>query len=700
MYSEATRRKALDRAIANNQPAMSGAIQLVQEEDEQQQKGFLIYLPVYKQLDPGSTTKKRRSLIKGTVYAVFRAGDLISNILGTRFTEIDVKVYDGTEPDSLALLFDKEPNYTLAEQKDNLKTSKIINVAGQPWLIKIGALPEFGYDTSFAPVLLIGGLIISILLSFVMASMADARQSAYLKQVITDNATAAIFILDKKGRCTFMNPAAELLTGYESQELDGQDWHQYLHYQYPDGSFFPKSESSIYKILNSRKSLYNHEDVFYKKSGESFYSSVNSQPLLVKGNLMGHLLELYDISAEKEAEEALHQKNQMLETLNTLGINLSAELELSRLLQRVVNASTQLISASNSSLFYFHSNNEVLEHYPENPAVGPFPIQVKDKLAEYVLDHSGILWSEDMEADPKLAHLRPAKIRSFLAVPIRLRSGKAVGVMFLGHPMPNVFTSASVEFIRGIAAQAGVAIENSHLFESLNRSNRELVSTNNDLDNFVYSASHDLKAPVLNIEGLVIALERSQSTNNPDRIQKIMSLIRESVERFKGTIQALAEVAETNRNIDDEFRAIDLTKKIELVLESISDMVKQSQAVIETDLNCEGLRFSPAYTISILQNLITNAIKYRHPERTPRIKISCRTESSFYVLEVADNGLGLSSESQSRMFTMFKRFHSHVEGSGVGLYLVRRILENNGGKIEVDSVEGEGSIFRVYFPKG
>jgi signal transduction histidine kinase len=120
--------------------------------------------------------------------------------------------------------------------------------------------------------------------------------------------------------------------------------------------------------------------------------------------------------------------------------------------------------------------------------------------------------------------------------------------------MPNVFTSASVEFIRGIAAQAGVAIENSHLFESLNRSNRELVSTNNDLDNFVYSASHDLKAPVLNIEGLVIALERSQSTNNPDRIQKIMSLIRESVERFKGTIQALAEVAETNRNIDDEFR--------------------------------------------------------------------------------------------------------------------------------------------------
>jgi signal transduction histidine kinase len=129
-------------------------------------------------------------------------------------------------------------------------------------------------------------------------------------------------------------------------------------------------------------------------------------------------------------------------------------------------------------------------------------------------------------------------------------------------------------------------------------------------------------------------------------------------------------------------------------------MVKQSQAVIETDLNCEGLRFSPAYTISILQNLITNAIKYRHPERTPRIKISCRTESSFYVLEVADNGLGLSSESQSRMFTMFKRFHSHVEGSGVGLYLVRRILENNGGKIEVDSVEGEGSIFRVYFPKG
>ena len=100
-----------------------------------------------------------------------------------------------------------------------------------------------------------------------------------------------------------------------------------------------------------------------------------------------------------------------------------------------------------------------------------------------------------------------------------------------------------------------------------------------------------------------------------------------------------------------------------------------------------------------MYNLISNAIKYRSQERKAFVKISCREEPVFLILEVADNGLGLTPTNEKKMFSMFKRFHSHVEGSGIGLYMVKKIIENAGGRIEVQSKLGQGSTFSVYFRK-
>jgi signal transduction histidine kinase len=108
--------------------------------------------------------------------------------------------------------------------------------------------------------------------------------------------------------------------------------------------------------------------------------------------------------------------------------------------------------------------------------------------------------------------------------------------------------------------------------------------------------------------------------------------------------------------------------------------------------------FSEKNLRSIIYNLLSNALKYHHPDRPPRVRVLSRVEGPWQVLEVHDNGLGLDESQQQELFTMFRRLHSHVEGSGLGLYMVQRILANAGGRIEVRSQPEQGSTFRVHIP--
>jgi signal transduction histidine kinase len=98
-----------------------------------------------------------------------------------------------------------------------------------------------------------------------------------------------------------------------------------------------------------------------------------------------------------------------------------------------------------------------------------------------------------------------------------------------------------------------------------------------------------------------------------------------------------------------------------------------------------------------LYNLLSNAIKFRSPARPCHIQLKTYLEGSYLILSIQDNGLGLSERKLKRLFTMFKRFHNHVEGTGIGLYITKRMIENTGGKIEVQSTEDQGTEFKVYF---
>jgi signal transduction histidine kinase len=235
--------------------------------------------------------------------------------------------------------------------------------------------------------------------------------------------------------------------------------------------------------------------------------------------------------------------------------------------------------------------------------------------------------------------------------------------------------------------------------QQLEDKNKQLTLINTDLDNFIYTASHDLKTPIVNIEGLVIMLTKKLTSKFllDDEQNKIISMIASSISRLKLIISDLTEIAKVQKE-DVETEIISIEKIVDEISTDLAMLINDNHVTIHKNIAEDAIKFAPKNIRSVLYNLLSNAIKYRSYEREPEIWVESKRQDNFVMIEVKDNGIGIAQNHLQKLFTMFKRFHTHVEGTGIGLYIIKRIVENTGGKIEVESKLHEGTVFRVYLP--
>jgi len=232
-------------------------------------------------------------------------------------------------------------------------------------------------------------------------------------------------------------------------------------------------------------------------------------------------------------------------------------------------------------------------------------------------------------------------------------------------------------------------------------SNAQLTRTNVDLDNFIYTASHDLKAPISNIEGLLYLLQEElpAAVKQQEHVGPTLARMLDSVERFKRTIDHLTEVSKLQKEHTPAADLVNLAAVVEDVRQDLLLLLRETGAKLVVDVAATpSIHFAAKNLRSIVYNLLSNAVKYRSPDRAPHIDVRAHVRAGHTVLEVHDNGLGLAPAQLSRLFGMFQRFHDHVEGTGIGLYMVKRMVENAGGRIEVHSQLGAGTTFFVYLP--
>ena len=267
------------------------------------------------------------------------------------------------------------------------------------------------------------------------------------------------------------------------------------------------------------------------------------------------------------------------------------------------------------------------------------------------------------------------------------------GVLVFAHEVTDQVQARRVVEEGGQQARA--------LAGQLADSNQQLTRTNVDLDNFIYTASHDLKAPISNIEGLLDTLRDELPPQAAGgEVPYILELMQDSVDRFTRTIEHLTDVSRLQKEHDQPHEPVPLAGVIEDVRLDLAPLLQQTGGRLDIDVRAvPTVQFSVKNLRSVVYNLLSNALKYRHPDRAPQVQVRGREEAAYHVLEVQDNGLGLDLTREPELFGMFRRYHTHVDGSGIGLYMVKRMVENTGGRIEVHSTLGEGSTFTVYFPQ-
>ncbi len=258
-----------------------------------------------------------------------------------------------------------------------------------------------------------------------------------------------------------------------------------------------------------------------------------------------------------------------------------------------------------------------------------------------------------------------------------------------------------LERIKKIVEQQNEEIKkrNENLEIEVENRTKELVEYNQQLEQFAFISSHNLRAPVARILGLGQLLELPDKTATDEILvkQKLIDTTRE-LDRVVKDLNTILEIKKNNTAVLTE---IDLNEEIELIKINLGREIVETKVEIKSDFSrVPIIKSIRPYLDSILINLVSNAIKYRTTDRFPIVTISTELRGEFVCLMVKDNGLGIDLPLyKDKMFSLYKRFHDHVEGKGLGLYLVKTQITALGGKIEVESEVNVGTTFFVYIER-
>jgi two-component system phosphate regulon sensor histidine kinase PhoR len=241
----------------------------------------------------------------------------------------------------------------------------------------------------------------------------------------------------------------------------------------------------------------------------------------------------------------------------------------------------------------------------------------------------------------------------------------------------------------------GVVITFIDITDRINDKN-DIERLNADHETFIYSVSHDFRGPLTNMVLLIELLKSASDTNVNEEVSRLITMMGKSAGDMKTMINELTDITKIETSLRDYADPVDIESILEDVKFTLKDKIYQSHAKITTNIMVTELMFSRKNLRSILYNLISNAIKFAAPSRTPEILVKTEKLDGYTLLSVKDNGVGIEDNKQKEIFSKFTRLRSNVEGTGVGLYIVSKMINNHGGKIEVESKMDQGTNFKIF----
>lgn len=534
------------------------------------------------------------------------------------------------------------------------------------------------------------------------AELALQAQNKLIK-TITDNATSALFLMNDKGYCTYINPAGEVMFGYSQAEIGSKPLHYLIHHHYPNGEPYPLEDCPLDRALPQNFEMRAHEDLFFRKDGSSVPVLCAASPIFENGVPVATVIEVRDITDQKKAQTQLQGQAERLQVLNSIGLSISESLDLQEILQKVTDAVTKLTGA-NFGAFFYNTIDTAGEAYvlytlsgAPREAFERFGLPRNTAVFHPTFSGEGVVRVADITKDPRYGKNAPHNgmpqdhlpVVSYLAVPVTSKSGKVIGGLFLGHKVADVFTEEHESLVLSIAAQAAIALDNAQLYE-------EVKILNTKKDEFLSIASHELKTPLTSIKAFNQLMQR---TSDPEKVAGFMSKSAEHIQRLEKLVNDLLNVTKINSGkMQYNMHPFNFRQMLIESIESVQHTTNNHEIILSGDIDVmftgDHLRIE-----QVMNNFLTNAVKYSPGGGKVLVKATLDDEN--IIVSVQDFGIGIPQDHLDRLFERFYRVDStamHFEGLGLGLFLSSEILKQHKGVFWIESEPGKGSTFYFSLP--
>ena len=485
-----------------------------------------------------------------------------------------------------------------------------------------------------------------------------AREMAEEKySKIVENAIDGIFQSTPDGRFISVNPAMARMYGYESPEEMMDSITNISTQLYVDSEL----REDLRHRLENEEQIVGYESLDYRKDGSIFWTSANVQVIRdADRNILYYEGTIEDITRRKISDEALHASE---ERYRTLFNGISDGVYRSTPSGRFVD-----VNLAMARMFGYESREEMME------------VDIKKEL---------FFSPEDRKSD--YLAVGEERVDTFR---MKRRDGSEIWVEDHGHYIHD--EHGNILYHEGILRDV---TERRQAEQERERLISELEAKNAELERFTYTVSHDLKSPLVTINGFLGYLEQDVASGNIDRFKADSQRIQDAVNKMQGMLGELLELSRIGRLVNEP-ENIPFEDLVDSAKELVHGQIEANGITIRLQPNLPAVYGDRQRLTEVLQNLLDNASKFIGDEANPRIEIGQKgEEDGKAVFYVRDNGIGIEPEYHEHIFGLFNRLNSKADGTGIGLALVKRIVEVHGGRIWVESEVGAGSTFLFTLPQ-
>ncbi|MDY7225951.1 CHASE domain-containing sensor histidine kinase [Hyalangium rubrum] len=693
MFTEPTRREAMERAWRSGSPALSGRVILQQEIDPLKQAGFLLYVPVYLGGKVPPTEAERLATLEGFVYSPFRAGDLFNGIFQKEpLPRVAFRVFDGTAARPEHLLYDSMPQ---AERFDPpaFTTTLAMEVAGRPWTLTFASQARFEQTLllPWVPAVGVVGVLLSLMAYAVAWFQVSARQRAesdeaeraqllareqaaharaeaqrtYLHELFMQAPALIIILRGPQHVFEFANAAYQEAVGH--RELDGKPLQEVV----PDISpEFLSVFDDTYRTGEPRFGQEVRVPIAYanEQPEEKYWNLVWQPRRNPQGTVDGVLMFAFEVTeqvrARQEAETSREEARRSAARLQTITDTLPA-------LVAYVDQEERYRFANQAYEPWFGLKPEQILGRKLVEVLGePGYSQVKDNVHRALAGETIRYESHFTQPDGRKLFIQSNSI------PDRDAQGRVRG--YVGLILDITERKRAEEAVRNAVRLR---------------------------DEFLSVASHELKTPLtpLSLKLQSLAREAEAEPDSPF-VRKVRSHVEAGRKQIKRLSDLIGDLLDVSRITSGQLKLRSEPVDFAAVARDVVSRLEPEATRVESPLTVEApeslVGNSDRMRLEqVVENLLTNAIKYGAGKP---IHVRLVAQAERVVLTVKDEGIGIAPEHQGRIFERFERAVSerNYGGLGLGLYITRTILESLGGTIRVQSEPGQGALFTAEFPLG